>query len=350
MVLTAQGYETFLELDERAGELRVRKAGLLGPGHLIRTIPISSIRSVEMVAEGRRYIRPEPPALQVNVEGWRPTITEGHGSALAKNKFLFVDKHRAEFEAIYAALRAPHAAYENALARALAMLRAHEIFPPSTDATNGLAALRGVHLGEITRHFDSAIAGTISGMLDHAFGFSGGGFAVGVGGLTVGAGTLGMTGQSTSSHEAVLTARRDLLGEGFSAVFDAPTATGMRETYRMVVPSEPAIRAMFAALFEDVAARLRENLLPRQALADLNAKVASMLRTDINYVADQLSAVQRLAPSPSPAFDIVGLPIDSHAMLGAAIRFPGAGAWLQLFPAAFVVQAEVDRLAAGPHR
>lgn len=201
--------------------------------------------------------------------------------------------------------------------------------PPTTPATAGVVVLENVQLGEFQRHFDSQTAGQISGVLQHELGIHGG--IVGIGRFSVG--RLGVSGTSSVDLQIQATTRDDLLNDAFVAVFDRPLPSGMVETLRVVAPSENATREILAehlrAMYEGMGSR--KSIDPLQ-LERMIQTTMSMVSTEVGYVSDQLSAVLRRKPEPAPLFEVVGLPLGPHALLGGAIRFPGDDEWHQLFP------------------
>ena len=202
--------------------------------------------------------------------------------------------------------------------------------PPTTPATYGVITRAGLQIGEVSRHFDSGTAGQITGSIAHEFGFHGGAVGITVRGVGLGVGSLGLSGQSSANLQTESTTRPDLLNDGFLAVFDEPSPLGIPDTLRVVVPSEAACREMLQELMAAAGAAVVGGLTALQ-LSHLTA-VATSVSTEIGYVADRLSAVIRVSPSPSPVFSVVGLEVGSHTLLGGAIQMPGEERWMQLFP------------------
>jgi hypothetical protein len=77
------------------------------------------------------------------------------------------------------------------------------------------ARYTAMRLGEVSRHFDTNAAATISGWLTHNLGFRGWAIGAGVGGVGLGVGTLGLSGTSKVSLTTSGTSRDNLMSDGF---------------------------------------------------------------------------------------------------------------------------------------
>jgi hypothetical protein len=202
--------------------------------------------------------------------------------------------------------------------------------PQTTPATSGVLTKVGLQIGEVTRHFDSRTAGQIAGSVLHEFGFHGGAFGMTMGGVGIGAGSLGLAGRSSVNLQIESSTRSDLVNDGFVAVFDEPSPLGITDTVRVVVPSDAACREMLHEVMVAAGAAVIGSLTAGQ-LSRL-AALASSVQSETSYVADRLGAVLRASPNQRPVFSVVGLEVESHTMLGGAIQLPGEDKWTQLFP------------------
>ena len=225
-------------------------------------------------------------------------------------------------------------------------IRAYE--PPCTLEAledTGSVVLRSVHLGEVSRHFDSQINTSIDAYLSHRLGFEGWSAGITVGRMSVGVGRLGLTGESTLDGSIRGTARDNLTGDGFLAVFEVRRSDGLPDTYRLVVPSEPEIQAFLTTSLRELAGAMARDSAAASAYLAAAKSVASYVSLDVTYAADRLAAILRLPGNQRPTFSVAGLPLNEHALLGTGIQIGSDEKIWQLFPAMFLrlLATTIDR-------
>jgi hypothetical protein len=186
----------------------------------------------------------------------------------------------------------------------------------------------------------------MTGLVNHELGFHGSVVGLSVGGVGLGLGRIGLSGQSGVEMSGQSTARVDLLNDAFVAVFDEPSPGGVPDTLRVIVPSEAACREFLGTSVSAVGTDLG---IPGWRLGPLTDVAVSAVSPEIGYVADRLGAALRAGPNPDLAFSVVGISVAPHTLLGGAIRMPKEDRWVQLFPVALLrfVGALSARLSLG---
>jgi hypothetical protein len=109
---------------------------------------------------------------------------------------------------------------------------------------------------------------------------------------------------------------------------------GIPETTRVVVPSDAAIRQSVAKIVTGLNALMGVGALPGPEVASKKAIAQGSFRADVQYIDDQLHAASRMGGDAKLLFDVVGVELVPHVLLGGAMRLPGTTNWLQLFPVA----------------
>jgi hypothetical protein len=220
----------------------------------------------------------------------------------------------------------------------------------------GPARHTAMRLGEVSRHFDTNTASTISGWLTHNLGFHGWAIGAEVGGVELGSGSLGLSGTSQVSLTTSGTSRDNLMSDGFFAVLEQDTPSGI-DTLRMVVPSEQAARELVKALLDEALDSFTAITNPRfktrwmmypQAHSTLAQFVPMLLSfpDEASYVSDRLHAVIRMPEPSRPLLNIWGEPLGQHAVLASSVQFGDEGAIQPLFPVDLITQLQVTtRLA-----
>jgi hypothetical protein len=205
------------------------------------------------------------------------------------------------------------------------------------ETTPGLVRLSDLHVGEVSRHFETWTSGEIRGWMRHNLGISGLAYSMPLGNgdqLTSFGGSI----RGTSQVQLNLEARSgtDLLSDACLAVFDRPLSGGDLDTIRVVIPSENGCRSGVAGAMEDLGAAIGPESWRDLALRGLEPVMTSRLQSSGSYVADRLSAYARTAGVERPPMTVLAAQLKLNVYQGAAIRF-GDGAWLELFPAALIV-------------
>lgn len=194
------------------------------------------------------------------------------------------------------------------------------VFPPGS--APGFSRILDLRLGEISRHFDSQLAASLEGWMDHDLGFHGFGVGLGVGGVGVRVGNLGLAGHSDVHLTMTGTARDNLLVDAFMAVLEEDLPRGGLDTVRVVVPSEPAARQFVSGLLDQWAERFGAGSHTEYIVrAGAIKMVQGSFKLDVSYVSDRLGAILRMPPEKRPTISIVGPELAEHIVLGSAIRF-----------------------------
>jgi hypothetical protein len=215
--------------------------------------------------------------------------------------------------------------------------------PPTLPESPEVWLVQDLRLGEVERHFDSQQAASITGWLQHQLAIRG--FSVGlpVGGLDLGIGRFRAMGSSRADLALSGTMRDELIGEGFIAVLEMPSSSGMPDTLRLVVPSDAVCRAYVSQLLETWSAQLGPETYAGQVLARYSAALAHVVQIETSYVSDRLAALLRLPAGKRPRLTALGVRISEHAMLAGALRFGQEESFQQLFPVA-LVQALIEAM------
>jgi hypothetical protein len=199
--------------------------------------------------------------------------------------------------------------------------------------SKGYAVVEGLRVGEVVRHFDQQTSGAISGWLDHRLAFGGWGVGATVGRVGLGTGSIGLSGASQVHLGLEATTRANLLGDGWIAVLERPTAGGMVDVTRLVVPSEAAVVGFLEGVARSLAEEYRA-ALPECAstVLALAGRIRASSPTDISYVGDRLAAILRLPVEQRPPLTVIGVPLGEHAILGGAVRIGGEDRVHRLVP------------------
>lgn len=321
-MIVAKGVKARVELE--GNTIRIIETGVFGDKNA-HEIKISSVMDVELKEEGLTV-----GYIHFSVPGYKE-----HGGVFNSprdNTVTFRKPERAAFQRVYDAVAGPiHGA--RATGSTLARLLTPGLQPPTVSpATPGTETHGDLRLGEVMRQFDSQTAGVVEGTLRHELGLHGALLAVGSGGFGFGVGSFGLSGATSVDLHTQSTTRTDLLNEGFVAVFDAPTPSGIPDTLRLVVPSQAACRDMLVGFIRAIDAQEGSVGLSSGQVERMISVASSVVVTEASYVADRLAAVLRVNPTPAPVFSVVGVPAAAHTLLGGAIQFPGEDRWLQLSP------------------
>ncbi len=189
-------------------------------------------------------------------------------------------------------------------------------------------------LGEIDRHFDRRMEGSITGWLDHRLGVYGWGAGVRLGNVGLGLGQTGIAGQSQVNLSLEGTIRDDLLNNSFIAVLERTLPTGMVDTLRVIVPPDSAIRAF---LHRFVGA-LGQQVTSGSHCHDAFLPLAS-LPISVSHVSDLLKSLERRPVESRPTVTVVGAMLAEGIMLGEAVQFANDSRWYNLFPISSCMKA-----------
>lgn len=211
--------------------------------------------------------------------------------------------------------------------------------PPPASRAWGVASLSDARLGEVTRHFDQSLTATVSGWLDSRLS------GIGVGGRAGGLGVAFLPSISTTVGLSVTgVVRADLLNDAFMAVLEFDQPGGWVETYRIVCPPETAIRVGVRELAITLLAKKMPGLIRRsetdgwseRQIPDYATRLASAFPCRVSYVADRLSAIQRIPPERRPRIHAIGAAVGTNLLLAGAIAFEGENTYHELFPIALL--------------
>lgn len=229
-------------------------------------------------------------------------------------------------------LPSEHAAADRALALEIQRYL-YAPLSPLYEATPGYSVTREVTVGELVRNFNQETSGSIAGWIDYRLGFKGWGVGVQAGRLGLGTGSLGLSGLSQVHLSLSSTTRADLVSDGWMAVLEAPTAGGVPDMMRLVVPSEAAVNELLGGLASSVAEACG-TVLPRSSrmIIECSRALCAPGRTNISYVGDRLMALTRLPADRRPPVTVIGVQLADHTVLGGALRFGTEDGVHQLVP------------------
>lgn len=207
----------------------------------------------------------------------------------------------------------------------------------------GSASVNEATVVELERHFDQETAGSIIGTLNHRFstfghstGFSGGGISNS--GLLSAVNNSSMrgfiNGVSSASLRMNQTTSANLLGDALFSVLEFTSATGHKDTMRVVSVSAPAASSWIADLIAGVGHALggtstHAGSSVGQWIGPLTNKFTPR---DISYTTDRLKALER--SSDLTRISVTGQTVGRNAILGTQFRFAD-GQQTNLFPAQF---------------
>lgn len=126
-----------------------------------------------------------------------------------------------------------------------------------------------------------------------------------------------------------------MTNESFTAVLERTGPDGP-DVLRLIVPSAGAVkeyvRSLIWAWQHSLDVNSRSELAVRIQLDGL----ADRLVCDASYVADRLSAINRMDASKRPSISVVGNSVNEHSLMAGGIQFGPDGHWYQLFPVALI--------------
>lgn len=211
----------------------------------------------------------------------------------------------------------------------------------------GQVTLADLRLVESARHFDSQLSASIGGWLDHNLGLHGFGVGTHLGGLGLNLGTFGLSGQSQAHLSVDGTARDNLVGEGFMAVFERRGPDGQTDTVRLVVPPEAVAREMLAQVLSTATQAYIEGSHAAQAVTTAAPHLMAVLPAETSHVSDRLSLMSKTGDGERFGVSVAGVEISTGVLLGAAIKLEPDGAWSQLFPLPLMRRVE-EAIGASP--
>lgn len=326
-LLVAQGSRARVEFD---GQI-IRIVGRLGPSTFSKPVdevfPVSDIQSATVQV---------PFALLMS--NFQFAVNGAY-------KIVEIKKDQREaFDEIVRRLSARWAACESIAAALPTKLESLVAAPSTTPSTVGIVTYEDLRLGEVSRHFDTRTLGSITGFMNHSLGFEGWGVGVSTRRLSVDVSSLGLSGTSTVQLSESSVARSDLLNDGFVAVFE----TADLDTLRVVAPSDEAARSVLEEAIHSVYAGMKPDRRPSPAsMSRLISKCHALISGEVSYVSDRLNAVLRSDDPRARRFDVLGVELAPHTLLGGAIRFGGDSTWHQLFPIALLRTIGSEQVSNG---
>lgn len=198
----------------------------------------------------------------------------------------------------------------------------------------GIEVVDNLVIDELTRQFDRSIELSIEGWLHHSLGLSGWRSGVKRGGSSLGVASIGIGGSSAVDLRASGTARAELTGDGFVAVFAQPLPSGSVDTLRAVAPSEAVCREVLTSHLISRAGSPQRGEEVRQAVELAAEWVAGSVPVAVSYIADRLGANARMPSTHRTPVALAGVRLDAHTILTAAVQFSSGELWQPAFPAA----------------
>jgi DNA-binding SARP family transcriptional activator len=218
----------------------------------------------------------------------------------------------------------------------LSALRAN--LPLTLPDVPGTKTVSGLRIVELNRHFDSQLEASAEGTLHEWSRNRGWSTGIGIGPFGISRGWGGGATDGVLNFDLRGKMQEDWTHENFVVVLERDDGA---DVVRLIVPSDPAVHEYLQNLLwtwqRNLVVNSASELLVRRNLYDLPGRIVC----DAAYVADRLSAIQRMEPARRPEISIVGAPAEDHALLGGAIEFGRDGRWYQLFPVA-IVSALID--------
>jgi hypothetical protein len=216
---------------------------------------------------------------------------------------------------------------------------------PAFDATaDGWEVPEG-SVVELQRHFDQDTVGGLQGTLSHRYSMFSSSFGSS---LTSGGrdwfNTVSMTstrgfltGLSNLDLQLNSVTRDNLMGDALFSVLEFETASGHRDTMRLISMSQPAAASWVGGLVENIGHGLggRSTHAGTAVLNHIQAMVDHYTPRDISYTTDRLMALERRSRGDkAPTIRAQGQPVGRNAMLATTIHFTD-GQVTRLFPIRF---------------